>query len=198
MPPLSNQRHEAFACTVSRGEAASRAYENVYHTSGNAAEVNASKLLRNTKVANRIAELKGAAAKRTVKTVESLVADLDAIIDFARKCGNPNAMVAAVNSQARLLGLMVDRSEVTVAHKPAPLPTKILELSEQEWTAQFGTGTGPRPALSENAKARKGEARKMNGRPRDDNRDVVVAPAITWDVAVDKIEEPRRGVIDLD
>jgi hypothetical protein len=198
MAALSNQRWEAFARAISRGEAASRAYSSIYHVTGNNAEAAGSRLLRNVKVSERISELKEGAAKRTTKTVESLVSDLDEIIEFARKCGNPNAMVAAVNSQAKLLGLMVDRSEVTVAHKPAPLPTKVLELSEQEWTAQFGSGPGPRPALSENAKARKAGARKMNGRPRDDNRDVVVAPAITWDVPVDKIAEPRRGVIDLD
>jgi hypothetical protein len=41
---------------------------------------------------------------------------------------------------ARLNGLIVDRSEVTVAHKPAPWPTKILELSEDDWVRQFGQG----------------------------------------------------------
>ncbi|TBB32607.1 terminase small subunit [Rhizobium ruizarguesonis] len=198
MPPLSNARHEGFARAICRGESASKAYSHIYHVAGNNAEAAGSRLLRNVKVSERINELKEGAAKRTTKTVESLVSDLDAIIEFARKCGNPNAMVAAVNSQAKLLGLMVDRSEVTVAHKPAPLPTKVLELSEQEWTAQFGSGPGPRPALTENAKARKAEARKMNGGAHSGNAVAVAAPAIAWDAPAKEIDVPRRGVIELD
>ncbi|ULJ70639.1 terminase small subunit [Rhizobium gallicum] len=196
MPLLSNQRHEAFARAICRGESASKAYSSIYHVTGNNAEAAGSRLLRNVKVSERISELKEGAAKRTTKTVESLVSDLDAIIEFARNCGNPNAMVAAVNTQAKLLGLMVDRSEVTVAHKPAPLPTKILELSEQEWTAQFGTGTAPRPALSENAKAPKAKARKMNDGAHGGKPVAVVAPAIEWDAETAQIRAMRT--IELD
>ncbi|KQV68417.1 Terminase small subunit [Rhizobium sp. Root1220] len=197
MPPLSNQRHEGFCRAVSRGEAASTAYGAVYHVASHVAEVNGSRLLRNAKVIDRVAELKGQAAKRTEKTVASLVADLDEVIEFARQCRNPAAMVAAVTAQARLLGLMAP-SQLEILHRPAPLPTSILELTEEEWTAQFSTGPGPRPALTEGAKARKAEKRKMNGRPRDGNRDVVVAPAIAWDAPAKEIDVPHRGVIDLD
>ncbi|TBD45427.1 Terminase small subunit [Rhizobium leguminosarum] len=192
MPPLSNQRREGFCRAIVRGESASGAYAGIYHVSGRTAEVNGSKLLRNTAVSERIAELQGTAAQRTVKTVESLVADLDATIAFARECKNPAAMVAAINAQARLLGLVVDRSEVIVMNKPAPLPTKILELSEEEWTAQFSTGTGPRPSLTDRAKQRKAETLKSNGAS---NRGAI-EPTITWDVETNAIK--ARGVIGLD
>ncbi|MEF0939874.1 Terminase small subunit [Rhizobium sp. BR 362] len=163
MPPLSNQRHEGFCRLISRGEAASRAYGAVYHTTGNNAEAAASRLLRNVKVANRIAELKGAAAKRTLKTVESLVSDLDEVIVFARQCGNPAAMVSAIAAQARLLGLEAPK-QLEVMHKPAPLPTKVLELTEAEWQAQFSTGRGPKPALT-GAGRRRAAAKRLNGHP---------------------------------
>ncbi|MGO6879413.1 Terminase small subunit [Rhizobium ruizarguesonis] len=192
MPPLSNQRHEGFARAICRGESASKAYSGIYHVTDRTAEVNGSKLLRNAVVAERIMELQGAAAQRTTKTVESLVAGLDEIIAFARQCGNPTAMVAAVNTQAKLLGLMIDRSETTVLQRPAPLPTKVLELSESEWIAQFGKGPGPRPALTDGAKQRKAEARKLG----DAGNRRTVEPPITWDIETDEIK--ARGVIGLD
>lgn len=147
MPPLGNQRHEGFCRAVSRGEALSTAYSAVYHVGTHVAEVNGSRLLRNAKVAERVAELKGQAAKRTEKTVASLVADLDEAFDLAKQCNNPAAMVAAIMAQARLLGLEAPR-QFEVLHKPAPLPTRVLELTEQEWTAQFASGLRPRPALT--------------------------------------------------
>ncbi|MGO7210174.1 terminase small subunit [Rhizobium ruizarguesonis] len=184
MPPLSNQRREGFCRAIVRGESASGAYAGIYHVSGRTAEVNGSKLLRNTAVRERIAELQGTAAQRTVKTVESLVADLDATIAFARECKNPAAMVAAINAQARLLGLVVERSEVMVLSKPAPLPTKVLELSEEEWTAQFSTSRpGPKPALA-GFKRNEVDMPKANG------------DAIAWDADTASIR--RRGVIELD
>ncbi|MGR9283955.1 terminase small subunit [Rhizobium johnstonii] len=184
MPPLSNQRHEGFARAIVRGESASGAYAGIYHVSGRTAEVNGSKLLRNAVVSKRITELQGTAAQRTTKTVESLVSDLDETIAFARECRNPAAMVAAINAQARLLGLVVERSEVSVLHRPAPLPTKILELTEAEWTAQFSASRpGPKPALA-GVKRNEVETRKANG------------DAIAWDAETASIR--RRGVIDLD
>ncbi|MEK1891669.1 MAG: terminase small subunit [Phyllobacterium sp.] len=138
MPTLSNPKWEAFARAVVQGRPASHAYARAYKVSGNAAEVNGCKLLRNTKVANRVAELKSKAATRTEKTVASLVAELDDVIVFARQCHNPSAMIAAIAQQSRLLGLEAPR-QLEIAHKPAPLPTRTLELSVEEWTAQFST-----------------------------------------------------------
>ncbi|MGO7259509.1 terminase small subunit [Rhizobium johnstonii] len=184
MTALKNSRHEAFCRAVVRGESAAGAYANIYRANGRTAEVNGSKLLRNAVVSKRITELQGTAAQRTTKTVESLVNDLDETIAFARECRNPAAMVAAINAQARLLGLMVERSEVMVLSKPAPLPTKVLELSEAEWTAQFSTSrSGPKPALA-GSKRSEADTRKAN------------ADAIAWDEETASIR--RRGVIELD
>jgi hypothetical protein len=181
MTALKNSRHEAFCRAVVRGESAAGAYANIYRATGRTAEVNGSKLLRNAAVGERITELQGTAAQRTVKTVESLVADLDEIIVFAKECRNPAAMVAAVNSQARLLGLMIDRSEQVVLQRPAPLPTAVIELSESEWLRQFSKGPGPIPALP-SAKRSKAEHRKPPS-------------AITWDATTGEILKARTITI---
>ncbi len=198
MSPLSNQRHEAFSRAISRGEAASTAYGSVYHVTGKVAETNGWRLLRNAEVVDRVAELKGMAAQRTEKTVASLVANLDEAIVFAKQCKNPSAVVAAIIAQARLLGLEAPR-QLEVMHKPAPLPTKLLELTEEEWTAQFSTGPGPRAALTGHAKRLKADEQK-NIAPIVNRALKTKAPlkAIDWDDDTDKIEKPIPGAIYLD
>jgi len=190
MSQLQNQRHEAFCRAISRGQAASTSYGSIYHVTGNVAEAAAARLLRNVKVESRISELKGQAAKRTEKTVASLVADLDEAIVFAQKCKNPSAVVAAIALQARLLGLEAPR-QLEVMHRPAPLPTKVLELTEDEWTAQFATGTGSRPALTEGARQLKAEKRKLNG------RGVPLAPVSFDGEEGEPPARPATGIIDL-
>ncbi len=133
-------RQEAFCRNLARGLSQFEAYRKAgYRSKGrNATDAHAARLARNGKVASRVSELKGQAAIRTGKTVASLVAELDEVIVFARQCNNPSAMVAAIVQQARLLGLEAPRS-FEVMHRPAPLPTKVLELSVEEWAAQFST-----------------------------------------------------------
>jgi hypothetical protein len=166
MPPLQNTRHELFAQAIARGDPAYRAYGDLYGAESHAAEANGSRLMKNDRVATRIGELKARTAVRTEKTAASLVKDLDDAIEFAKACKNPSAVVRAIVAQARLLGLVVDRSEVSVQHRPAPWPTKTIELSEAEWVAQFSTGPGPRPALTDQGKRLEAEKRKLNGNTR--------------------------------
>ncbi|MGY5811898.1 terminase small subunit [Rhizobium sp. LEGMi198b] len=195
MPALGNQRHEGFCRAICRGESASGAYASIYHVSGRTAEVNGSKLLRNTVVAARIAELQGMAAKRTAKSVESLVVNLDEAIDFAKRCRSPAAVVSAIGLQAKLLGLLAPTQLEIIRHAPAPLPTKLLELSEDEWRAQFGSGTGPKPALA-GTKRSMAEKRKMNAGAHGGKPVAVVPSAIEWDAETAPIR--AAGIIDLD
>jgi hypothetical protein len=134
-------KQERFVLLVVKGETNSTAYERAGYKcrTKEIASVNASKLLRTASVAGRIAELREAASVRTVVSLESLTADLLDIKAKAIANGSYGPAVAAVVAVAKLHGFMVDKQEVTVNHRPAPLPTKILELSEDEWIEQFGT-----------------------------------------------------------
>ncbi|RJT38686.1 hypothetical protein D3227_15575 [Mesorhizobium waimense] len=50
----------------------------------------------------------------------------------------PAAGVAAIMGKARLLGLVVDKTEVaTVIRKPARSPTTDTRMSLEEWQAKF-------------------------------------------------------------
>jgi phage terminase small subunit len=63
--PLKNARHERFAQELAKGEAASVAYKNAgYSAVGNSAEVAASRLFKNAKVEERVAELRTRIAEK--------------------------------------------------------------------------------------------------------------------------------------
>ncbi len=135
-------------------------------------------------------ELKRLAAKRTEKTVASLVADLDEVIVFARQCNNPSAMVAAIVQQGRLLGLEAPR-QLEIMHRPAPLPTKVLELSVEEWTAQFSRPLRlPKPG--KNPKPLKPIGEEKHPKP------LVVDETVADQSAMSEAPTWEKGVIYLD
>lgn len=136
-------KQERFCLLIVKGETQTRAYELAGYSvrSKQVAATNASNLMKNPNVQGRIQEVQTALTAKTIITLESLTDDL---MDTRRKAlaaGSFGPAVAASVAVARLHGFMVERSEVTVMNKPAPLPTKILELSEDEWKEQFGSQT---------------------------------------------------------
>lgn len=134
-----NARQERFCLGLSEGLPQSRAYiEAGYTARGNAAEVEASKMVRLPKVAARVAELRADAAKRSEITVDDLVAELDVMLQLARATKNPSAGVTAIMGKAKLLGLIIDKAEVaTTLRKPSREPGDTKQMSLEEWTAKF-------------------------------------------------------------
>lgn len=121
MPVLSNQRHEAFARAIAEGKSATAAYKQAgYETDGNSAEVNASRLLRNAKVQDRVREMQETAVERTLVTIESLTNELEQarVLAMADEKG-ASAAVSAVMGKAKLHGLLIDKGEqnVTIRHE---------------------------------------------------------------------------------
>jgi hypothetical protein len=119
MCPLKNVKHEVFAQQLvhgqkfgwTRGACYSRAG---YKAEGESAEVSASRLLNNVKngVAARVQEIVGAGAKRAAVTVESLMDELNAVLNGAVDAKQFGAARAAIDTKARLKGLMHDRVEI--------------------------------------------------------------------------------------
>lgn len=134
-----SHKQELFILFILKGEAGSRAYRMAGYKAANddVAEAAASRLLSSVKVETRLNELRQAIQVRTVVTVEGLTTMLFQDREDARKEGKYAAAVSALQLIAKLHGLMIDRTEVEITHRPAPLPTKLLELSEDEWRQQF-------------------------------------------------------------
>jgi len=113
MPALDNPRHELFAQKIAKGRTQREAYRSAgYITkSDGATDANASRLLSNAKVANRIRELQTEVAKSIDVTVISLIAETERARGLAESKDQASAMVSAITLKARLAGLLVDKTE---------------------------------------------------------------------------------------
>ena len=67
-----------------------------------------------------------------------MVAELESMRKLAMACKNPAAGVAAVMGKAKLLGLIVDKTEIeATVRKPAREPTEDKRMSLGEWERRF-------------------------------------------------------------
>jgi hypothetical protein len=122
-----------------RGETASAAYDGAGYASSTPGTkaTNASQLLKQQKVSNRIAELREAAAIAASVSVETLTRELLEIRADATADGQHGAAVSAIAMVAKLNGLVVDRKDISVTqHKPG-WTANAIELSTEEWQRQF-------------------------------------------------------------
>lgn len=124
MPPLNNTRHERFAQELAKGKSQAEAYRLAgYEGTDAAMEASASRLVRNVKVAARVAELQAKAAERTEITVAAITNRLLAIATKAEKSTDAPMLQAARASlmdAAKLNGLVIDKAELAAAVSVAP------------------------------------------------------------------------------
>src|SRR5262245_49450535 len=124
MPALKNLRHEAFAQAIFRGifepdlyPTHGTAYRAAgYRASGprepgGSAEVNASRLLKNAKILDRVRELQAEAAQEVKETIDKCVAELNEDRRDAKAQGQHSAAISAVMGKAKLLGLVTDKHQ---------------------------------------------------------------------------------------
>lgn len=152
MPILRNARHERFAQGIVKGLNGKAAYIDAgYRSKGNAAEVEASKFLRNPKIASRVAELQARQAHRLDISVERITLQLLEDRALAHSQGQAGAAVAASMALAKLHGLIIDRAEVISYRKPLREPSTVRQMSLEEWTLKFAPRLveGPAPARPE-------------------------------------------------
>src|SRR6516162_8028748 len=124
MPALKNPRHEAFARAIFVGLFQPNPYPTHGHAyvavgyrakgvgeAGRSAEVNASRLLKNAKVFDRVKELQQEAAEDTKETAEKCVQELNQLRKDAHSNKAYGAAVAAVMGKAKILNLTVDQHQ---------------------------------------------------------------------------------------
>lgn len=111
---LSPQR-ELFAREYVRIGNGSRAYRLAYRvkpdTLPSSVWVNASKLLADAKVAQRVQELREKAAERAGITIQNRIAELETNLTLARELEQVSAANQAIMGQARIAGMFKDTSE---------------------------------------------------------------------------------------
>lgn len=111
--PLPNPRHELFAQAIAAGSERSDAYDAAGYGSSNSYR-GATQLLARADVSNRIMTLQGRAAERVAVTIETLVDELEDARLLAKAHDQPASMVAATREKAVLLGLRIEKRDVSV------------------------------------------------------------------------------------
>lgn len=108
MPALTNQRQERFCQLIKRGIPPFRAYPMAGYKAHNGEPY---RLRDNPRVKRRIAELTRHIAMKTRVTVESITDELNAVALNATADKQHGAARSAIETKAKLHGLLVDRKE---------------------------------------------------------------------------------------
>lgn len=131
MPVLDNAKHEAFAQSIASGMTGRDAYRAAGYSTATdgATDVNASRLLRNDKVALRVAELQSDSAEVAVVTAADLSTQLEDIRVKAIAANQMGAAAQAVMGRAKLHGLIIDKAEIKAT---------VQDLSDEELDLRIG------------------------------------------------------------
>ena len=131
-PLTLKQQNFARAYLECKGNA-SAAYRQAYNTANmtdkSVTEL-ASVLMSNIKVASMIDSLQSDARERHKTTVDSITTTLREAQEIARNGGNANALTAAAMGEAKLHGLLVDKTE-EVKPMADMTPTELEDELEQ-------------------------------------------------------------------
>lgn len=114
---LKNMRHEQFITELFRTDYnAAEAYRRVYPSvRPDVARICASKLLSSANVKRRLEQRQMAALRRQDITVDRILNEYEEARTLAIAQAKPEAMMAASEKKAKLVGLLVDRRENGVA-----------------------------------------------------------------------------------
>jgi len=120
-------KQEKFAQLVASGVNQSDAYREAYDASkmqANSIHVNSAKLVADTKIALRIAELRKPAVEQIGLTVEKLIHELEEAQALAKETDQPNAMTNAIMAKAKL-------GDLIPASKSENLNVNVTQLEER-------------------------------------------------------------------
>ena len=112
-------KQEAFACAVASGMNQSDAYRSAFDvnetTKDSSVNVNASKLMADAKIAQRVKEIREPIARSARITLES---HLDDLLDLRKAAVENNQFSAAISAEvarAKAAGIQVDKMQITGA-----------------------------------------------------------------------------------
>ena len=111
MPVLQNPKHERFAQELVKGKTADEAYQLAGYAANRG---NAGALKAKQHIIDRTAEILGAAAKRSVVTIDTIAEMLKEDRAKARLENQMAAAVRATESLGRLYGYYVERKDIRV------------------------------------------------------------------------------------
>lgn len=130
-------KQEAFCQNIALGMTQKDAYLAAYDVADNCDNTlysNASQLMTEAKIAQRVKELKERALKRHDITVDSIMDELEEARALGRQVKQPASMVSASMGKAKVAGLIIEKRENTgkdggplVVSVPAEASARIVE-----------------------------------------------------------------------
>lgn len=124
-------KQERFAQVVASGRNQSDAYREAYDAANMkpaSINVNASKLMADAKVAQRVAELRQPAVERAQMTLDSHLADLERLRDIAERRGQMNAAITAEIARGKASGVHVERTQASITVQTDDDETRAAEI----------------------------------------------------------------------
>lgn len=108
-------QQEIYARLIVEGKSQHQAYLEAYPKSNgwlaSSVDCEASKLASNTKVIQRINELRSQLDIKSIETVEKLICELNQVLSISFETKQIAPAVSAIMGKAKLLGLVVDKVE---------------------------------------------------------------------------------------
>lgn len=129
--PLKNDQYERIAQELAKGSADYDAYRAAGYKGSRPA---ASQIINREDIQARVAELLQRAAVRAETTVADIARQLDEDREKAAELGQAGAMVSASMGKAKVLGLIVDRQELSGRNGG---PVEYRNLDEDEIDARL-------------------------------------------------------------
>lgn len=127
--PLKNARHERYAQELAKGQSQLDAYAAAGYKPDRGAATRLS-----AKISARVDALKARAAEKVEVTVADIARQLDEDRELARSLGQTGAAVSASLGKAKVLGLIVERQELTGKNGG---PIEYRDLSDDEVAARI-------------------------------------------------------------
>ena len=113
MPALKRVRHERFAQAIAKGMSQRAAYVAAgYSPKPTTADPEASRLTRQPKVEERVAEILKPEVRKAQVTLASILVQTAQTIEAATAAGQHGAALQGLTLQAKLLGLLRDKVEI--------------------------------------------------------------------------------------
>jgi hypothetical protein len=117
-------QQEKFAQSVASGMNQSDAYRSAYNvkptTKAESVNVNASKLMADTNISLRVAELREPIVKAAQLTLEAHLNDLKGLRNMATKAEQYSAAISAEVARGKAAGLYTDKVDATITTKELP------------------------------------------------------------------------------
>jgi hypothetical protein len=141
MQDLLNPKQKLFVAALVAGASLAQAAQKAGYAKASSGKTGG-RLIREAAVSHALAQAQGRIAAAAALTADDIIAKLDRAYEAALAADPVQAHAAATCAlgMAKIAGLVIDRSESTVMHKPSPLAGSAIELSEADWKRQFAPG----------------------------------------------------------